>query len=114
MYPYPEYYNITYNYPTLYTNRYIENRLGNQRSNGSGNQRSKGTSNQRFLTNKLTRDGIYLIFDNRKKPTIGVNYTEDLVRDYAKSYAWRTAIKIAGNKIRLVKAPGDLSKCIIE
>ena len=121
MYPYPEYYNITYNYPTLYTNRYIENRLGNQRSNGSGNQRSKGTSNQRFLTNKLTRDGIYLIFDNRKKPTIGVNYAEDLVRDYAKSYAWRTAIKnttkflgkSAGNKIRLVKAPGDFSTCVI-
>ena len=93
MYPYPEYYNITYNYPTLYTNRYIENRLGNQRSNGSGNQRSKGTSNQRFLTNKLTRDGIYLIFDNRKKPTFDINYVDDSVRDFAKSYDRRTTIK---------------------
>jgi len=85
MYSYPEYYNITYNYPTLYTNRYIENRLGNQRSNGSGNQR--------FLANKLTKDGIYLIFDNRKKPTFDINYVDDSVRDFAKSYDRRTTIK---------------------
>jgi len=77
MYSYPEYYNITYNYPTLYTNRYIENRLGNQR----------------FLANKLTKDGIYLIFDNRKKPTFDINYVDDSVRDFAKSYDRRTTIK---------------------
>ena len=128
MYSNREYNNITNNYP-LYNHSHIENRLGNQRSNGSGNQKSKSSGNQRsngswsrnFLADKVTTNGLHFILNSRKQPTFDMNNVDELVRDYAKSYAWKTAIKTAtkfisnsaGNKIILFKAPADFSTCII-
>ena len=53
----------------------------------------KGTYNQRFLAKKITKDGLYYIFDSSKKPTFDKNYAASTVKEYTNGLTLRYIFK---------------------
>ena len=86
-------YDINYNYPFDYS--YIDRKFKNDKPS------FEDSYTKSFLSNKLTRDGLYYIFDSRKKQEFNRDYlkntAKDYVGDYAKSKVWGRIFKKSAN-----------------
>jgi len=67
------------------------NRSNNKNSNNKSN---KSSYTSRYFVGKLTRDGLYSIYDYRKKPEFNEHYVNNLFKDYLSGYALRKGIDV--------------------
>ena len=84
--------NNTYNNTSI-TNFNI-NRSNNKNSNKYRSKSNKSSYTPRYFVGKLTRDGLYSIYDYRKKPEFNEQYVNNLVKDYVSGYALRKGIDV--------------------
>ena len=54
----------------------------------------KSNYTSRYFVGKLTRDGLYSIYDYRKKPEFNKHYVKNLFKEYISGYALRKGIDI--------------------
>ena len=59
--------------------------------------RIRGNYGTRFLASKMTKDGMYYIFDSRKKPTFDKQYGRNIVKEFANGYIWKSGFKLVEN-----------------
>ena len=99
--------------------KYLQNY--NSKNNSNSIVSYRGTYNQRFLAKKITKDGLYYIFDSSKKPTFDKNYAKSTVKEYSSGltlrYVFKTTTKLGGKAltgaVRTGKTVMDTSVCII-
>ena len=84
--------NNTYNNTSI-TNFNI-NRSNNKNSKKYSSKSNKSSYTPRYFVGKLTRDGLYSIYDYRKKPEFNKQYVENLFKDYLSGYALRKGIDV--------------------
>ena len=56
-------------------------------------RRNKSSYTAQYFTGKLTSDGLYYIFDNRKKPEFNKQYANNMFKDYLSGYAIKNGVK---------------------
>ena len=118
-------YEIISNYPQI-DYKYVDRQLSKHNTplkldKNTTASSYKGTFNQRFLAKKITKDGLYYIFDSSKKPTFDEDYAKSSVKEYTSGIVMRNIFKIA-TKIgggaaaaytKTAKTVSDASICIL-
>ena len=57
-------------------------------------RRNKSSYTAKYFTGKLTSDGLYYIFDNRKKPEFNKQYANNMFKNYLSRYAVKNGVKL--------------------
>ena len=73
-------------------NKNSNNKNSNNKNSNKYSNKSSYTS--RYFVGKLTRDGLYSIYDYRKKPEFNEQYVNNLVKDYVSGYALRKGLDV--------------------
>ena len=88
-----------YNSKSITHTNINNNNNNNKNSNNKNSNKYRSKSNKssytpRYFVGKLTRDGLYSIYDYRKKPEFNEQYVNNLVKDYVSGYALRKGIDV--------------------
>jgi hypothetical protein len=57
-------------------------------------RRNQSSYTAKYFTGKLTSDGLYYIFDNRKKPEFNKQYANNMFKNYLSRYAVKNGVKL--------------------